>query len=194
MSQGFIITGMPLSHLAWMAVFLTTDRSACYPQPLKDMQEPRDIERLMDTKGYEYVGIADTALVFFPDVLEELHCPILLLDRPDEESFDGLLRMNVYPDVAREFVVRCRAAVKRLKNMAGVLTIDNAVSRDRVNAQNIFWHCLPGLGFDVVRYDLLRQVEIIGNPFGAVSAAQKNLSGMQKLFKDRYEHLSMPLQ
>lgn len=193
MSAGFFVTGMPLTGMPWLSVFLTTDRSVCYPEPLKDMNEPEDIERLMDAKGYDFVGIADSAMTLFPDVLRKMLCPVILLTRSPKDCVKELVVRGGDPEIAKNYVTKMEHAVERAKVLPGVLTVQAIQMRERRVAQQVFWHCLPGLAFDQVKFDLLLQLEITANPY-AVLSASKNISGMQRMFRDRFEHLGAPLQ
>ena len=188
------MTGMPRTHMAWLSVLLTTDKTVCYPEPLKDMQEPEDIDRLMGARGYTHVGVADTGLAFFPDVMTRLLCPVVLIDRDRNEVLHELLRMSANPETAKTYVDRMEKACERVARKANVLVINYKQLRDRRIAQKIFWHCLPGVAFDEVRYSLLSQLVIEQNPLGILSSVKNNLSGMQQMFSDRYEHLNEVLQ
>jgi hypothetical protein len=194
MALGFIVTGMPRSSMPWVSVLLTTDRSVCYPEPIKDMQESEDIDRLMEAKGYSHVGIADTALAFFPDVVDRLLCPVVLIMREPIECVTDLVKMGTDRDAALTYVERMESACKRIQNKMNVLTVQAKQIRDRRVAQKVFWHCLPGIAFDEVRFMLLSQLLIEQNPLAVVASVKNNLSGMQQIFKDRYEHLSETMQ
>jgi hypothetical protein len=194
MAKGFMVMGMPRSSMPWLAVLLTTDRSVCYPEPLKDMQESTDIDRLMEAKGYSHVGVADTALAFFPEVIDRILCPVVLVMREPGECTADLIRMGTHPSEAVEFVARTDNACSRIKTKVNVLVVQASQLRDRRVVQKIFWHCLPGIAFDEVRFMLLSQLVIEHNPLAVIASVKNNLSGMQQLFKDRYEHLSGMLQ
>jgi hypothetical protein len=194
MALGFIVTGMPRSQMPWLSVLLTTDRSVCYPEPIKDMQEPEDVDRLMDAKGYTHVGVADSAMAFFPDVIDRLMCPVVVIMREQIECVTDLMNMGTDRDAALGYVARMETACKRLQNKMNVITAQAKQIRDRRVAQTIFWHCLPGVAFDEVRFMLLSQLIIEQNPLAVMASVKNNLSGMQRLFKDRYEHLSETMQ
>src|SRR5258706_6055144 len=176
MARSFIITGMPKTGMPWLSVLLTTDKTVCYAEPLKDLQEPEDIDRLMDAKGYSHVGIADTAMVFFPDVMERLLCPVVLITRPPGECAADLIAMGTSPEIAVAYVDRMHHACQRIQNKMNVMVVAAQQVRNRRIAQKLFWHCLPGIAFDEVRYMMLVQLVIEQNPLGVVASAKNNLS------------------
>jgi hypothetical protein len=194
MSLGFVVTGMPRSQMPWLAVLLTTDKSVCYPEPIKDMQEPEDIDRLMDAKGYTHVGVADTAMAFFPDVIDRLMCPVVLIMREPVDCVTDLVNLGSDRNATLSYVDRMERACKRIQNKPNVLTVQAKQIRDRRIAQKVFWHCLPGIAFDEVRFMLLSQLLIEQNPLAVIASVKSNLSGLQQIFKDRYEHLTETMQ
>lgn len=194
MARGFVITGMPRTQMAWLSVLLTTDQSVCYPEPLKDMQDPEDIERLIDAKGYTYVGIADTGMVLFPDIIDRLHLPVVLVTRDARQVAEELVQMGTDQEAAVTYCERMRRACDRLKTHPFVLGVHADQVRERRMAEKIFWHCLPGIAFDEVRYKLLYQLLITQNPLAVIAAAMNNLGGMARVFRDRFEHLSETMQ
>lgn len=186
---------MPRSDMPWLSVLLTTDRSVCYPEAIKDMQDPEDIDRLIDAKGYAHVGIADSALAFFPDVIDRLLCPTVVVMREPVESAEELIRMGTSQDLACVFADRCFHACERLRNKVNVMVVQAKQLRDRRVAQSVFWHCLTsGIAFDEVRFALLSQLLIEQKPLAILASAQNNFSGMQAIFKDRFEHMGQILQ
>jgi hypothetical protein len=158
------------------------------------MNDSSDIERLFESKGHERVGIADPALLLFPDVIKKLSCPVVLLTRDARSCIADLIAMGSEEHVAVSYVEKMERAVERMKALPGVMTVDAAQVKTRRIAQQMFWHCLPGFAFDEVRFGLLALLLIEANPLLSIAAARNNVSGMQRLFKDRYEHLGTTLQ
>lgn len=181
--------------MPWLSVLMTTDRSVCYPEAIKDMQDPEDVDRLIDAKGYAHVGIADAAMAFFPDVIDRLLCPTVVVMREPIESAEELIRMGTNQQLACTFADRAFHACERLKGKVNVMVVHAKQLRERRVAQAIFWHCLPtGIAFDEVRFAMLSQLDIEQKPLAIAASARNNLSGMQAMFKDRFEHMDSILQ
>ncbi len=193
MSAGFAITGMPFSGMPWLSVLLTTDKSVCYPEPLRDMNEPEDVGRIMDAKGYEYVGVADSALAFFPEIIEQLLVPTVIVMQEPNHSLARVVAAGSEPIPAERFINNSIAALTRLQRLPLTLTVMASQVRRREVAQQIFWHCLPNLAFDQVRYDLLAQL-VIEQSVQSVLRSTQVQSGMQIAFRSRYEGIGATLQ
>lgn len=193
MSAGFALTGMPFCGMPWVSVLLTTDKSVCYPEPLRDLHEPDDIGRLMDVKGYDFVGVADASLAFFPEILESLLVPKVVIMTDPAYSTAQLIKSGADQAAAARFIQITMAALEAVKAMPFTLTVMAHQIRRRQIAQQIFWHCLPDLSFDQVRYDLLSNL-VIEQSLDSVIRSTKVLSGMQQMFRERYEGVGATLQ
>lgn len=189
MSQPFFVTGLPRSGMAWASVFLTTDTSICHPEPLKDFSSPTDIERLVSQRGHEQVGIADVQLAFFPDVLQKIGAPVVVLERPLNEAIDAIVQLNVPPETAVPYCNRVNKALDKVRALPFTRCVDAEQLKVMDVGRSVFWHCLRGKSFDEERFRMLRYMMIEANPVLTMEAYARNAAGLQALFADRVDHL-----
>lgn len=145
----FMVLGGPRSATTWAANWLTTDSTICLHDPLLEY-EPATLER-MGFRGGKRLGIACTASTMYPDWVNSLQCPKLVLVRDVHEinnSLRGLGLVELIPS-------RHEARLATVKNAMFVHYEDMfALSRAFVIAKHL------GVPFDADRYDVLRQMRI----------------------------------
>lgn len=140
----FIVIGLPRSGTTWLANFLTTDASLCLHDPFAGgMPEtwPKD---------YRARGISCTGSWLMPKWVAKHRCPVAVIER-DIASCDRSLAEVGLPPVSWlselfDQVPGRRFAFESLWNEDGARAL---------------WHyLLPWLPFDVLRYRLLRTMQV----------------------------------
>ena len=78
-----MITGLPRSRTAWLAVAASGDESVCWHEPTEWLDRWQDVfTRIWGIGGQRYVGASDSALGFhLPEILERMPMPVVIVDR-----------------------------------------------------------------------------------------------------------------
>lgn len=160
----FFITGLPRSRTAWLAAFLTTARTMCYHEPSVKMQRLEDIGDLYDHPGHEYthVGISDSALGFWAESVLEMYEPrTLVVIRNVNDVKESLADLGVPGgELCDELVSR----LMPLHRDPLVLCVPFSALDDERVIQNVWFHLLPGVPFDVTRWREFAKLNIQRKP------------------------------
>lgn len=158
MNKVFFVTGIPRANGAWFSVFLSTDKTHCYYEPLRDLWKITDLDSRLESDFYTHVGCMDSALAFFLDDLVDVYkARVLVLER-DVLEVESMLAAAGMPKNNY-----CRLVKERLDRYRGhpdFMYMPFHLTRDGRAMQKAFWHCLPGVPFDEERWRLLSQVDI----------------------------------
>ena len=106
MSLPFLITGLPRSKTAWMAVAASTGSSTCAHEPTADLPHWTGVFDLWEAGTLAYTGISDSTLGFhLPEIIETIHPRVLIIERDIEQVEDSLeklfgVRTNFCPILA----------------------------------------------------------------------------------------------
>lgn len=94
MTEPFLITGLPRSRTAWMAVAATNASSICYHEPISTMPKWEDVFDLWSASPWPYTGISDSSLGFHLEkILAEIKPRTLVIERPVDEVESSLERI-----------------------------------------------------------------------------------------------------
>lgn len=141
----FIVVSLPRSASTWLANFLTTDRSLCLHDPFAlGMPDtwPRD-NRVR--------GIACTGAYLLGKWMEQFSCPVAVIERDPADCERSLHAVGMS--------VGCDDLARELKLVPGYrIAFDDLWNEDAARA--LWAHLLPDAPFDVIRYRLLRDMQV----------------------------------
>lgn len=145
----FMVLGGARSATTWAANWLTTDTTICMHDPLLEY-EPAQLER-MSFRGGKRFGIACTGSTLFPDWVNSLKCPKVVLVRDVREINNSLRALGMIELIP----ARHEARLAAIKNAMFVNYDDMfALSKAACIANHL------GVPFDIDRYDILRQMHV----------------------------------
>lgn len=145
----FMVLGGPRSATTWAANWLTTDTTICLHDPLFEY-EPAQLER-MSFRGGKRFGISCTGSTLYPDWVNSLKCPKLVLYR-DVNEINTSLRALGFVELIPS---RNEARLAAIKNAMFIHYEDMfALSRAAIIAKYL------GVPFDPDRYDVIRQMRV----------------------------------
>lgn len=158
MDHPFLITGLPRSRTAWMAVAATTDESLCEHEPLAKVTGWRDVMYTTWHRdgSYPYAGASDHALGFhLREIMETLAPRTLIIERPILMVEASLGRMGVprsnFCTLLQEALAYEHPNIRRVPYRA--LSVTQAV------IDCLEW-LMPGLTFNVARIAYLQRLNI----------------------------------
>ena len=155
----FFVTGMPRSRTAWLAAWLTTDKTICY-------HDPRGItlEVLQERNPGRRVGISgpETCLLFeqYPTA------PWVIVQRDSTEALKSFLavcqkRLAVDSQTVGEFWYQRRQLLAKMSfGHRNVLNVPFEGLNQLGTARTVWEHLLPGTAFDAERWQLLNGLNI----------------------------------
>jgi len=115
MSQPFLIIGLPRSRTAWLSVAATTQKSICHHEPAAKMQNFEDLRLLWQDDRAEYIGIADSGLVWqLGRILEELKPRTLIVERAASASAYSLTQYFAPAFAEYDFTPLCDSGAEEL--------------------------------------------------------------------------------
>ena len=136
----FMVVSMPRSRSTWLANWLTTDKSICLHDPLRD-KTIKDIEAI---KADKVLGVADTSLLLYGDKLNRYRCKKLIIHRS---------LAQVSRSVGEKIDARLAGQLNGIKGLHIQYDEINAMGRE-------IWRYLIGDGFDQERFNLLKDMNI----------------------------------
>lgn len=148
MSISFMVLGGPRSATTWAANWLTTDSTLCLHDPLLEYRIS-ELEQ-MQFPG-KRLGISCTASLLFPEWIETLTCPKIILYRDIEEINNSLRQLGlVQLDSLKHFSRVANVQVDAIFPYEHIFAPTGA----KIIAE------ILGVPFDPARHDLLRQMRV----------------------------------
>ena len=159
----FFVSGLPRSRTAWLANFLTTDKSLCFHDGLKYCRKVEDLTEVFKRSDKEFVGDSDSALVLFYHRIQALFpdSPWVLVYRNFKDCADSALRLSFAGEDTESILIdgAARLAVIRLAELElkspNVLIVDYDELDNSKVIRSIVNHVTPGVLFDEERFKLL---------------------------------------
>lgn len=158
MSQRFFITGLPRSRTAWMAAFFSLGKTMCYHEPICDIDSLDGLKHLYDSPFYDHVGVSDSGLGFHIGwILENLGPKTLIIGRPRRDVDLSLKRIGLGESnqtalLERELDTWCSHPL--------VKYIPYALLGNRRVMERAWFHLMPGVPFDEVRFDQFSRLNV----------------------------------
>ena len=140
----FAVFALPRSGTAWLANWLTTDKSLCLHDPFA-----ASMPEHWEANGR--FGIACTGSYLFPKWLATLDCPIAVIER-DPGECAASLRAHDLPDDVTALKRALDATDGRRWRFGDLWNEDKA--------RDLWAFLLPGIAFDAQRYRLLRSLRV----------------------------------
>ena len=178
-TQRFIVTGQPFSKLAWLSLFLTTDRSLCHCEPRLFIDSAAELKDKLSGSFYTHLGAAGASLSFFlKHIQEDMQPRILIVERDPQDIDKVVLAMNMpltnYPYMIDQ-------ALSALPSGENVLRVPFEALGAKRTLQRLFLHCLPGIPFDEMRCELFRSLWIDHDAADLTQNAQRYTESYNKL-------------
>ncbi len=140
MTGKFLITGLPRSRTAWLAVAATRANVICHHEPSAWLKDPDDLTRLWNEPNH-VVGISDSALgIILPELLQA-HGPRTLIVKRS-------------PEAVRSSVAAYLAA-------GGLSVADADLSRRLARLGSVLASCENSPLVRVVEFESLRHIETV---------------------------------
>lgn len=160
----FMVISLPRSRSTWLANWLTTDKTLCLHDPLRD-QALGDLDEYETGKAF---GISDTSLFFYGARLNRHPAKKLIIHRRLAE---------VSRSIGDKLDPEC---AKQLDAIYGM-----HVQFDDINHQaSDIWEYLIGDGFDQERFDNLTRMNIEPHFPGMKRASQHYIRRLAMLIKN----------
>lgn len=161
--QPFFITGYPRSRTAWMAAWLTTDRSLCFHDGILGCSSLTQFAARLRT-GLEFTGDSDSGLTLWYPELRKMFpgARWVLIERDASEACAAVHK--AFPELGSE--EQKRAAFERVGPVLEELRKDCQLhvrfeNLDDVNTAAGVWNtCLPGMVFDERRWRLFNGLKV----------------------------------
>lgn len=182
MTKRFAVLGYPNSRLPWFSQFLTISNAICQAEVNRLMWDFDNLNQFFEGENYSHMGVADSALgVFASQIYEEVCTTILVVERDPEDieriqHAAGLPPNNYIRLMAEEF--------EKIRGRPGVMFLPFEKTRERADMQKAFWHCLPGVGFDELRWDSISELYIDMDPIIASIRLKDEEKRLKRLFRD----------
>lgn len=165
----FMVIAVPRSGTTWAANWLTTEATLCVHDPLLRMKR----ERLDEIESSKLLGISDTSLYQFPEVLNAHPARKVILRRSLYEVNDSLEALGVLP----LSVTDTTRALDRIQGLHAVWTD----LFDPNKAQMLYGHLLQR-PFDFERHYELTKMQIQPE----FAAVPYNKAVVRELFAELY--------
>ncbi len=190
MNSRFIVTGMPFTPMAWLAMFLTLERSICYCEPNLGIKDISEIGGKLTSEFYRHMGMAGTGLGFFlPQIIQEVAPRILVIDRHPDEVNATLAQLGV-PDT--DYADKLYRRLQSVRGHPSVLWMKAEALQTRRGAEKAFFHCVPGEAFDQERFDLLSKMLVEVDPRYANRTAIESTQGDIPMIRNIGQILAAP--
>jgi len=156
----FFVTCLPRSRSAWLANWLTTDKSICYHDQPYTFALATVPQRVVGFAGPELIKQANWIFERFPGA------PWLVVTRNPEEallSFKAWAgdRITVDEGTLRWFWYRREVDLAIIGSRPMVMTVKfDGDLDDSTMAPRIWAHLLPGIEFDAERWNMLRALNV----------------------------------
>ncbi len=190
MNQRFIVTGMPFTPMAWLALFLKVDRSICYCEPNLGIKDISEIGDKLTSEFYRHMGMAGTGLGFFlPQIIQEVGPKILIIDRSPEEVNATLAQLGV-PD--SDYAEKLHRRLQSVHGHPSVMWVKAEALQHRRTAEKAFFHCLPGEAFDQEKFEVMSKFMVEVDPRYATRAAIASTQGDTPMIRNIGQILAAP--
>lgn len=157
MSAPFLVTGLPRTRSAWLAVVATIDRSLCYHEPTSWLPRWQDVFDLWNASTHRYTGISDNALGFhLPEIIARIAPRVLIIERDIgevEASLDEALGMG-----RLNYCALLQSALDYDHPL--IMRIPYAYLKDDRTVAECLTHLMPDLAVDMVRIKELQRMNI----------------------------------
>jgi len=190
MAQGkpagrFFVTGLPRSRTAWMAAFLSTGETLCIHEPSCKIQAIEELETMLDTTFYRYIGVSESGLGFFvKDIIEKLKCRTLVIERDIGEVAESLRKIGVPMPPKYKYLdlLLDRLSEVRMHPMVKWVHFNSLVHKRVI--QEVYWWLMPGIAFDEARWSEFSNLNIQVDAVRQAEKARRYQTNLEMLYRD----------
>jgi hypothetical protein len=155
-TEPFLITGLPRSRTAWMAVAALNDQSICWHEPLAWLKQWEGALDLWRSSAHRYVGISDSALGFhLPEIIARASPRVLVIERDIAEVKASGAALGIGPS---NYLTLLKAALV-IDHPLIVRVPYDALTDDRVVA-SCLRHLMPRADIHMDRIKVLQRMNI----------------------------------
>jgi hypothetical protein len=144
-----MVLGGPRSATTWAANWLTTDRTVCLHDPLLEYT-PDQLNRITFPGGKRF-GISCTSATLYPEWINSVKCPKVVLFREVNEINNSLRGLGLVELIGHRHLARLAAVEKAMFVPYEWLFMPRT-------AEHIAKHL--GTPWDAVRHDVLKQMRV----------------------------------
>lgn len=157
MSKPFLITGLPRSRTAWMAVAASNDQSVCWHEPLSWLGHWEAVfHAIWPGRDHRYVGISDSALGFhLPEIIARVAPRVLVIERDIAEVEASGAALGI---VQPKYLTLLKSALEYDHSLIERVPYE-VLTDDRVVA-SCLRHLMPGASIHMDRIKMLQRVNI----------------------------------
>lgn len=173
MSVPFLITGLPRSRTAWLAVAATNDQSICFHEPTAWLDRWADVfAGVWGAHWSRYVGVSDSIMGFhLPEIIERCHPRILIIERDPVEVEASLRKLDILP------TNYCSLLTEALRHEhSSILRVRFQSLSDSRIVVRALRHLMPDAWISVERIEQLQRMNI-QTDMGLVGGIAKERSG-----------------
>lgn len=151
----FFVLALPRSMTAWMADFLSYDRSFCFHEALSQYL-PAELPKFFQSIDSEYVGISDTlGAAFIEDLLKFFPgSKVVLIRRPVTEVIYSLRQFGIQE--ADNFMYFLDEKLNQIEREYAPLVADFHA----LDPRGIWEYLFPGVPLDERRMNQLREFNV----------------------------------
>lgn len=160
--MNFFIAGLPRSRTAWLANLFTYKDAYCFHEARRHVKDMYGMRELFASKREGYVGTSDSSLPFYYEDIREMMptAKLAIVERsPDEvlESLYGLFEEN---EQFINVVEKTQKKLEEIKHKYSPHVISFEDLDDPKKVEELWYHLLPGVEFDIGRYEMLNELNI----------------------------------
>jgi len=162
----YFITGLPRTRTSWFANLFTTGISYCVHEPSLRHKDSFGIREEVFQRPDEYKGISDCMIPFYFDPLVETieGYRLVIINRDIGEVFDSYAKWHgPKPFPAGEVesnLIKLAKKIELLKGRHQHMSVSFHDLDDRNLIEQIWYYCIPGINFDVQRWEMLNSFKI----------------------------------
>ena len=164
----FFILGLPRSRTAWLANWLTTDRSLCLHDGTRGARTLGEFyDRLRPTPARPWMGSSGGDLAWIAEPLAKQFpgARWTVIEREADECVRSTLRafpLALTPGQVEVMLSQLAFQLTRIEELTGEEPLRVSFGRldDEDVARRLWGHCLPGVSFDAARWRLLKTLNV----------------------------------
>ena len=159
MNKHFYITGLPRSGTAWLANYLTTDKSICvHEASTYANDEGWSVNHYLDTLEYPIAGTADSAIW---NSIHEIDGPLLFVNRPLDQVIKSI-RNAQFVEPGYEAVVATNANNKlnEFRKINEGMEVDFKDLFDINKLEELWKYLIPEIPFNNYRTEMLLNLNV----------------------------------
>lgn len=165
-----------------MAAFMSTGKVICHHEPIKTLSDISLFPDLFQSDYHTHVGVSDsTAGFFMQEIIEAVRPPILIILRDPGDVKKSLKNLGM--NIDKKIDMLCED-FRDFKSHPDVLTVRYDKLDDIRTMSKIWFHLLPGVGFDEGRFEDFKKLHIEADVPSAIKYVEDNKFRCLYLMRD----------